>query len=105
MANSPWSHDCDEVDKAGIRATARRNDVSTRTVGRWLQKGLPFFQAAPRTKILIRQRDVDEFLTRQLKAHVDLNAMVDDVIKEVVSERTTPMAANTKEQRQSGATP
>ncbi len=105
MAKSPWPHDCDEVDKAGIRPIARRNGVATRTVGRWLEKGLPFFQAAPRTKILIRQRDVDEFLTRQLKAQVDLNAMVDDVIKEVVSERTTPMAANTKVLRRSRATP
>ena len=38
--------------------------VSCRTVQRWLASGLPYHQAGPGTKILIKPSDVERFLTR-----------------------------------------
>ncbi len=87
MASSTWCHECGEVDKADIRATARREGASTRTVRRWLEKGLPCFQAAPGSKILIKLEDVEAFLTRRCKTQVDLNAMADEVMAEIVAKK------------------
>jgi hypothetical protein len=56
--------------------------VSARTMKRWIQKGLPTYQAGPREKVLIRPADIDGFLTRR-QARPDLDAMVEDVLKTV----------------------
>lgn len=46
---------------------------------RWVQQGLPVYQAGPRTKMLIKPRDIDQFLTRKQVKPVDVKAMVDEV--------------------------
>ena len=38
--------------------------VSSRTIKRWMVNGLPYHQAGPGTKILIKPADVEHFLTR-----------------------------------------
>jgi len=54
--------------------------VSTRTIRRWLDAGLPKYQAGPRSKVLIRTGDIEQFLTRQQAAQPDLNPLVEEVL-------------------------
>ena len=70
-----------------IAKTAQRYSSSRRTVKRWLDRGLPFFQAAPGSKILIKPEDVEAFLTRHCRTQVDLNALVDEVMAEIVAKQ------------------
>ena len=66
-----------------IATTARRYDSSIKTVRRWLDRGLPFLRSGARTKILIRPEDVERFLQRRCHAQVDVNVMVENVMKEL----------------------
>ena len=70
-----------------IAKTAQRYSSSRRTVKRWLDRGLPFFQAAPRSKVLIKPEDVENFLQRRCKTQIDLNAMADEVMAEIVAKK------------------
>ena len=54
--------------------------VSPRTVRRWIDQGLPHYQARPRCKVLIWPADIEQFLIRQQTSKPDLNAMVAEVI-------------------------
>ena len=83
MPNHVQTQELPAVDRMDIATAARRNDSSTRTVYRWLDQGLPFFQATPRSKILIRPDDVEKFLQRRCRPPVDVNAMVEDTMKEL----------------------
>jgi hypothetical protein len=53
---------------------------------RWIKKGLPTYQAGPREKVLIRPADINAFLTRRQAKSVDLDAMVQDVLKSLKSD-------------------
>ena len=64
-----------------LRDAATWAGVSPKTVRRWFGKGLPRHQAGPREKVLVRVTDIEAFLTKQVTPHVDLCAMVDDVLK------------------------
>ncbi len=57
--------------------------VSPRTMKRWISKGLAYFQEGPRTKVLIRPGDIEEFLTKRQMAKPDLDAMVEEVFDEL----------------------
>jgi predicted site-specific integrase-resolvase len=57
--------------------------VSPRTLRRWIGRGLPTYQANPRSKVLIRPSDIELFLTRQQAEQPDLNAMVEEVFASV----------------------
>ena len=57
--------------------------VSPRTMKRWISKGLPYFQEGPRPKVLIRQGDIEEFLTRRQTERPALDVMVDTVMSEL----------------------
>jgi hypothetical protein len=58
-------------------------DVSPRTIDRWIQQGLPAYQASPHTKVLIRPADIEFFLQRKQLPKADLIAKVDEVIAEL----------------------
>jgi excisionase family DNA binding protein len=55
--------------------------VSRKTVKRWIARGLSFYQAAPREKVLVRPVDIDAFLARRQTAQVNLSAMVENVME------------------------
>ena len=55
--------------------------VSVRTLKRWIGKGLPRYQAGPRSKVLIRPGDIESFLTRQQAEKPTLDRMVGEVLK------------------------
>jgi hypothetical protein len=50
---------------------------------RWIASGLPKYQAAFRSKVLIRPGDIEEFLTRQKVVQPELNGLVDEVMKDL----------------------
>ena len=72
-----------EATTLDICGITQRYPVSRRTVKRWLDRGLPYFQEAPRRKIFVKVEDVEQFLQRRCKTQVDLNAMVDATVKEL----------------------
>ncbi len=55
--------------------------VSPRTMHRWIDQGLPRYQAGPRAKVLLRAADIEAFLERQQAAKPDLIAMLEEVLK------------------------
>jgi len=64
-------------------------DVSVKTVKRWIEQGLPKYQAGPRSKVLIRPGDIERFLLRQESiTHQNLNGMVDKVFRELQSNKS-----------------
>ena len=68
-----------------LPAAAAWAGVSVRTVKRCLARGLPIHQAGPREKVLIRPADIEAFLNRKVAPTVDLNAMVEDVCRDLHS--------------------
>ena len=74
----------------GIERTAQSCDVSPKTIKRWLAHGLPHFQEAPRTKILICPNDIEQFLTRQQMAKPSLDALAEETLKELNSKKREP---------------
>ncbi len=64
-----------------IGKAARWASVSEKTISRWLGRGLQFYQEGPRTKILIRPTDLEEFLTRRQAPKPALDMLVEEVIR------------------------
>lgn len=62
--------------------------VSVRTVRRWIQQGLPVYRSGPRSKVLVRPAEIDQFLTRQQMPHQDLNALIEDTMTDFLTRRT-----------------
>jgi hypothetical protein len=58
-------------------------DVNQRTLDRWIQQGLPVYQASAQTKVLIRPADIEFFLQRKQLPKADLIAMADEVIAQL----------------------
>ena len=65
--------------------------VSSRTVKRWIAQGLPMYQAGPRTKVLIRPSDIEQFLTRQQAPRPALDRMVAEVMQGLQGGRSIRM--------------
>lgn len=64
-----------------VRAAAQWASVSQKTMQRWIGHGLPVYQEGQRTKVLIKPSDIDRYLTRKQRPQLDLNALVDDVVR------------------------
>lgn len=72
-----------------LRGAARYASVSSRTIKRWIRAGLPVYQGTLRGKVLIRPSDIDAYLTRRQSRPSDLDAMVADVLVDLVSQSTS----------------
>ncbi len=66
-----------------LEHAAQWSDVSVKTVRRWISQGLPRYQEGPRSKVLIRPGDIEQFLTRRQAAKPVLDAMVEEVLDEL----------------------
>ena len=73
-----------------IMEAAKYAGVSTKTIQRWIRGGLPVYQGTVRGKVLIRPTDIDGYLTRRQARQVDLDAMVDEVLRAVQGEEQGP---------------
>ena len=58
-------------------------DVSRRMMDRWIQQGLPVYQASPQSKVLIRPGDIEIFLERTQPSKADLIAKADEVMAQL----------------------
>lgn len=57
--------------------------VSVRTVGRWLQYGLPYIQATPGGRVLIRIEDLNHFLNaKSVKRTQPFDRMAEKTLRE-----------------------
>ena len=63
------------IDRVAINAS-----VSRRTVRPWIEHGLPYYQAVPHGRVLIRLDDVERFLTRRRAPRPSLDSLVDEVL-------------------------
>ena len=73
------------TDEYGTTAEIRkRYKASYSTLGRWLKRGLPSRQLSPKHKILIRFRDVEQFLgaPRQIRPDT-LDGLVREVLEDL----------------------
>jgi predicted site-specific integrase-resolvase len=66
-----------------LEHAAQWADVPVKTIKRWIERGLPKYQVGKGTKLLIRPRDIETFLTRNECKAPDLNAMVENMCKEL----------------------
>ena len=48
-------------------AAAQWADVSARTIERWITAGLPIYRERPRSKVLLKETDLEKFLSRHRK--------------------------------------
>ena len=72
-----------------LEHAAEYADVSKKTIKRWVERGLPIYQAAPRSKVLIRPTDIEAYLTRQQASPPNIDALVDEVVKELVPSKNS----------------
>ena len=56
-------------------------DVSVKTVKRWIERGLPKYQARPGSKVLIRPTDIERFLTKKCNRPQELDSLVQETLK------------------------
>ena len=82
-----------------LKSAAVWADASTRTIKRWIAKGLPYYHAGPGTKILIRPSDIENFLTRQQHQTPSLDALVNETLAELgAKQKQKGMKAVTQKQ-------
>ncbi len=55
--------------------------VSIKSLKRWFERGLPYYQPCPRGRILVKPGDIEGFLTRRQAPKPTLDRMVDEVLK------------------------
>lgn len=67
-----------------LEHAAEYADVSVKTVKRWIERGLPKYQAGSRSKVLIRTTDIEDYLRRQQAKTPNLDALVDEVVNELM---------------------
>ncbi len=57
------------------------------TVKRWIKEGLPYHQAQERGLILIKPADVEAFLQRKSAKKPDLDGLVEETMRELVTKQ------------------
>ncbi len=72
-----------------LKHAAEYADVSKKTIKRWIESGLPKYQSGPGSKVLIRPMDIEAYLTRQQTNPPNIDALVNVVVKELVSPNTS----------------
>lgn len=63
-----------------LKHAAQWAGVSPKTMERWIEKGLPKYQAEPGSKVLIRPNDIEIFLTKRIATSANINTLVDEVL-------------------------
>jgi len=66
-----------------LKEAATWAGISSKTLKRWIESGLPKYQAGPGSKVLIRPGDIEAYLTRHKTARHDLDVMVNEVFQDL----------------------
>jgi excisionase family DNA binding protein len=71
-----------------LREAAKWASVSTKTVQRWIKRGLPHYSSSASRggRVLIRLEDLDQFIqgTKRQAPQIDLNKLVDETFREII---------------------
>jgi hypothetical protein len=67
-----------------LKAAAQWAGVSVRTIKRWINRGLPRYQAGPRERVLIRPMDIDTFLERKQVPQLDIRQLAEETYRELM---------------------
>lgn len=65
-----------------LKKAAIWSDVSLKTIKRWIASGLPVYQGTEGGKVLVKPQDIDQFLRRRQLPQVDLDALVNETLRE-----------------------
>ena len=77
-------HGHDSPDYLTKKKVATRCSVSSKNVGRWVQAGLPAIQVSPRGRLLIRAKDLADFLdTKRVAQSPSLDNVVEETLREL----------------------
>lgn len=68
-------------------------DVSIKTIRRWIAAGLPVYQGRTGGKVLVKPQDIEQFLTRRQAPQVDIDALVNETLREMNEGRKQKEAA------------
>jgi hypothetical protein len=66
-----------------LKHAAQWADVSQKTIQRWIASGLPVYQGIEGGKVLVKPSDIDQFLQKKQVPQVDIDAMVNETLKEM----------------------
>lgn len=66
-----------------LKAASLWASVSLKTLKRWIASGLPVYQGSTGGKVLVKPQDIDQFLQRRQVPQVDVNALVDETLREM----------------------
>jgi hypothetical protein len=84
MSNTPSNNeDAGSRGFLTVKEASRWASVSEKTMKRWIERGLPRYQAGPKEKVLIRPTDIELFLTRKQAPAVDVDTMVKEVLADL----------------------
>lgn len=70
-----------------LQDAAQWASVSKKTLNRWIKIGLPYFQSGPRTKILLRPQDIEQFLTRKVNPKESLEEIIEQTLRDLKPDR------------------
>jgi hypothetical protein len=76
-----------------LKKAAAWADVSSKTVKRWIAAGLPVYQSMPGGKVLVKPQEIDSFLQKRQAPRVDVDALVNQTLKEMGQERRSAKRA------------
>ncbi len=83
MPNANRNHTTIDPAYLPVKKAARWAGVSTKTLQRWIGRGLPRYQAGPNEKVLIKLADIEQFLSRQQTPTLNLGVLVDQVLADL----------------------
>lgn len=66
-----------------LKGATQWASVSLKTLKRWIAAGLPVYQGSAGGKVLVKPQDIDQFLQRRQVSQVDVNALVDETLREM----------------------
>lgn len=66
-----------------LKRAAQWADVSVKTIKRWTQAGLPVYQGVAGGKVLVKPQEIDQFLRKRQVPQVDVEALVNQTLREM----------------------
>ncbi len=67
-----------------IDRAAAWTGVSIKSLKRWFERGLPYYQPCPRGRILVKLGDIEGFLTRRQAPKPTLDRLVSETMQELM---------------------
>lgn len=66
-----------------LKGAAAWAGVSVRSLKRWIDQGLPYYQPYPRGRVLVKLSDIQDFLTPKQVVKPDLDRVVKTLLEDL----------------------